>query len=103
MKFLDEYVIILNILLFLLLLFNFIQKFKIIEGHTPTSLQINNAEKGKSISEKGDNMIKQVAEKVREAKQSTDRANKNINNDTMWDKQYEDAKKRDKEIEALNK
>ena len=34
MKILEEYVIILNILLFLLLLYNFIQKLKIIEGHS---------------------------------------------------------------------
>lgn len=100
MKILDEYVIILNILLFSLLLYNFIQKMKIIEGHG-TPEETANSEKGKSANKKGDNMIKSVVNKEKEAAESSKNSEKNYN-DTDWDGHEEAAEERDKEIAALN-
>jgi len=100
MKILDEYVIILNILLFSLLLYNFIQKMKIIEGHS-TPEEIKNSEKGKSANKKGDDMIKTVVNKEEEAAESSKNSKKNYN-DTDWDKHNKEAEERDKEISALN-
>ena len=101
MKILEEYVIILNILLFLLLLYNFIQKLKIIEGHPGHEEDDKNTEKGNSMNKKGDGMIEKVAETIKVAEES----NKNSVNDykeTDWDKHTEESEKRDKKISTLN-
>lgn len=102
MKILDEYVIILNILLFLLLLYNFLQKIKIIEGHDLNPHPpINNEGEGKSLNKEADNMIQQVVEKEEEAKNSNTKAKKNYK-ETKWDKHIKAAEERDKKITALN-
>jgi len=101
MKILDEYVIILNILLFLLLLYNFLQKCKIIEGHAPTSSEINNTENAKATNKKGDVVIQQVVDKEKEAGDSDINAKSNID-ETDWEKHNKNAEEMDEELAALN-
>ena len=62
MKILDEYVIILNILLLILLLYNLFQKCKTIEGHPnhPSAAETVNNEKAKSSNAEGDSLINEV-------------------------------------------
>lgn len=98
MKILDEYVIILNILLLMLLLYNLFQKSKIIEGHAPNAAEIKNTENSKKANKKGDNMIQQVADKEKEAEESTTGADKNNDNKALWDKQNKEADERNKKI-----
>ena len=102
MKILDEYVIILNILLFILLLYNLFQKCKNIEGHEPSSAEIRNHEEAKSANRDGDSLINEVGETNKDAKVSSENAKKS-NENTNWKKHNEEAKENEKKInEALN-
>ena len=100
MKILDEYVIILNILLLMLLLYNLFQKCKIIEGHEPSAAEINNTENSKKASKNVDNMIQQVADKEEEAKKSTNEADSS-DKDVDWDKHNKEADENDKKISKV--
>ena len=100
MKILDEYVIILNILLFVLIFYNLCKKCKIIEGHDPNSQEINNIENAKSSNKSGSALIKEASEKNEDAKKSSNNAEK-INNETNWDYHNEQAKKNDKKIKNM--
>ena len=70
---------------------------KIIEGHST-----ENAEKGKSANKKGDDMIKAVVNKEKEAAESSKNSKKNYN-DTDWDKHNKEAEERDKKMAKLAK
>tara|TARA_Y100000813_G_C23908332_1_gene232998 strand:- start:109 stop:417 length:309 start_codon:yes stop_codon:yes gene_type:complete len=101
MKILDEYVIILNILLFVLIFYNLCKKCKIIEGHNPNSQEIDNAEKAKSSDKSGSALIKEASEKNKDAKKSSENAEKS-NNDTNWDYHNEQAKENNEKIKNLS-
>ena len=103
MKILDEYVIILNMLLFILLLYNFFKKFKIIEGHedhSSYSEEISNHEKGKALNRDGDSLINEVSEANKDAEVSSSEAKKS-NDNTDWKKHNKKAKENEEKVKDL--